>query len=231
MPAEATASSSSHVTEGKGGVTSAEAGAKLVTVDRATLFAEPKKKSSVVRTLAVGIEVTAVGDAPQNGFVHVTVADDEGWMQPRMLKLEDAPAPTGPATGPSPGGGAGDDDDTTGPATGPDPGTDGQDPNAGGGPQGTGKVETCQASFYGEGQETASGEPFDPSALTAAHKTLPFDTMVRVTNTANGKTVDVRINDRGPFVDGRCIDLSTAAFDTIADESAGVADVTVEVLQ
>jgi hypothetical protein len=95
---------------------------------------------------------------------------------------------------------------------------------------GTGQIETCKASFYDDTQ-TASGERFDGSALTAAHKTLPFNTMVRVTNTSNGKTVDVRINDRGPFVAGRCIDLTTAAFDQIADESAGVAPVTVEVLQ
>jgi rare lipoprotein A (peptidoglycan hydrolase) len=96
---------------------------------------------------------------------------------------------------------------------------------------GTGQVESCEASFYDEGQQTASGEPFNTNDLTAAHKTLPFNTMVRVTNTANGQSVDVRINDRGPFAAGRCIDLSRAAFDTISSESAGVASVTVEVLQ
>ena len=95
---------------------------------------------------------------------------------------------------------------------------------------GTGSTETCKASFYDDTQ-TASGERFDRKALTAAHKTLPFGTMVRVTNTGNGRTVDVRINDRGPFVAGRCIDLTPAAFDAIGDESAGVAPVTVEVLQ
>ncbi len=71
---------------------------------------------------------------------------------------------------------------------------------------------SCGASYYSEGQLTASGEPFDPSAMTAAHKTLPFDTRVRVTNPATGTSVTVRINDRGPFVEGRCIDLSRAAF-------------------
>jgi len=90
---------------------------------------------------------------------------------------------------------------------------------------------TCEASFYGDGQNTASGERFDPSALTAAHKTLPFNTRVRVTNLKNGKSVVVRINDRGPFVSGRCLDLSTAAFGQIASLSSGVAQVRYEVLK
>jgi rare lipoprotein A len=90
---------------------------------------------------------------------------------------------------------------------------------------------TCQASFYGEGQGTASGEKFDPTALTAAHKTLPFNTRVRVTNPATGQSVTVRINDRGPYVDGRCLDLSTAAFNKIANTSSGVVKVKYEVLR
>jgi rare lipoprotein A len=89
---------------------------------------------------------------------------------------------------------------------------------------------TCQASFYDEPQQTASGETFDPNALTAAHKSLPFNTMVQVTNVANGKSVVVRINDRGPFVSGRCLDLSSAAFATIASLGAGVANVRYDVL-
>ncbi|MCN0154760.1 septal ring lytic transglycosylase RlpA family protein [Salinispora arenicola] len=93
-------------------------------------------------------------------------------------------------------------------------------------------VETgsCGASYYSEGQLTASGEPFDPSAMTAAHKTLPFDTRVRVTNPATGTSVTVRINDRGPFVEGRCIDLSRAAFAEIAPLNAGHVEVRYEVL-
>lgn len=70
------------------------------------------------------------------------------------------------------------------------------------------------ASYYGaqfNGQRTASGERFDMNGLTAAHRTLPFGSKVRVTNTANGKSVVVRINDRGPFARGRLIDLSRAA--------------------
>ncbi|MEU8365652.1 septal ring lytic transglycosylase RlpA family protein [Micromonospora tulbaghiae] len=89
---------------------------------------------------------------------------------------------------------------------------------------------SCGASFYAEGQMTANGETFNPNALTAAHKTLPFNTKVRVTNPANGKSVVVRINDRGPFIDGRCLDLSRAAFATIAATSLGHVNVRYEVL-
>jgi len=85
-------------------------------------------------------------------------------------------------------------------------------------------------SYYDEPQPTASGEEFDPEALTAAHKTLPFDTRVRVTNLANGRSVVVRINDRGPYVDGRCIDLSRAGFRAIADLDTGLIDGRYEVL-
>ncbi len=90
---------------------------------------------------------------------------------------------------------------------------------------------TCGASYYATGSKTASGEPFDPDGLTAAHKTLPFDTRVRVTNTANGKSVVVRINDRGPFVSGRCLDLARGAFTEIASLSAGVITAKYEVLK
>ncbi|PWU52829.1 septal ring lytic transglycosylase RlpA family lipoprotein [Micromonospora globispora] len=89
---------------------------------------------------------------------------------------------------------------------------------------------TCGASFYDEGQMTATGEVFNPDALTAAHKTLPFNTRVRVTNPDNGKSVIVRINDRGPYVDGRCLDLSRAAFAAIASLDLGELTVKYEVL-
>ncbi|WP_229398980.1 septal ring lytic transglycosylase RlpA family protein [Micromonospora okii] len=89
---------------------------------------------------------------------------------------------------------------------------------------------SCGASFYAEGQLTANGETFDPSALTAAHKTLPFGTKVRVTNPGSGKSVTVRINDRGPFIEGRCIDLSRAAFAAIASLDVGAMTVKYEVL-
>lgn len=90
---------------------------------------------------------------------------------------------------------------------------------------------TCGASFYDEPQGTANGETFDPEALTAAHKTWAFNTRVRVTNPDNGKSVIVRINDRGPYIDGRCIDLSRAAFRAIASLDQGHVDVRYEILK
>ena len=89
------------------------------------------------------------------------------------------------------------------------------------------------ASWYGErfqGRPTASGEPFDMRALTAAHRTLPFGTRVRVTHLENGRSVVVRVNDRGPFVEGRIIDLSRAAAEEIDMVEEGTARVRVEVL-
>ncbi|GAA1546540.1 hypothetical protein GCM10009827_078360 [Dactylosporangium maewongense] len=90
---------------------------------------------------------------------------------------------------------------------------------------------TCKASYYASGSRTANGESFDPDGLTAAHKELPFNTRVRVTNLANGKSVVVRINDRGPFVSGRCLDLARGAFVAIASVSAGVINAKYEVLK
>jgi peptidoglycan lytic transglycosylase len=95
-----------------------------------------------------------------------------------------------------------------------------------------GKTQSGMASYYGteSGSQTSSGEHFNPNAMTAAHRTLPFGTKVLVTNKRNGRSVIVRINDRGPFVYGRIIDLSTAAADVIGMRGAGVASVTLEVL-
>jgi rare lipoprotein A len=84
------------------------------------------------------------------------------------------------------------------------------------------------ASWYGEehhGKPTASGEPFDMHALTAAHPSLPFGTLVVVTNLRNGRSVTVRVNDRGPFVRGRGIDLSYAAARALGSVGAGVVPV------
>lgn len=73
-------------------------------------------------------------------------------------------------------------------------------------------AETGKASVYAyHGGKTASGERSDPNALTAAHRTLPFGTQVRVTNNRNGRSVVVRVNDRGPFIRGRVIDVTPAA--------------------
>lgn len=90
---------------------------------------------------------------------------------------------------------------------------------------------SCKVSYYATGSHTANGESFNPDGLTAAHKTLPFNTRVRVTNTANGKSVIVRINDRGPFVAGRCLDLARGAFVSIASINAGVINAQYEVLK
>jgi len=93
-------------------------------------------------------------------------------------------------------------------------------------------AQSGMASYYGNesGSQTASGARFVASAMTAAHRTLPFGTKVRVTNNGNGRSVVVTINDRGPFVRGRIIDLSTGAAGVIGMMGAGVAPVTVEVL-
>jgi rare lipoprotein A len=90
------------------------------------------------------------------------------------------------------------------------------------------------ASWYGPGfagNRTSSGEVFNPGAMTAAHPYLPFGTRVRVTNRVNGKSVVVRINDRGPFVGGRAIDLSQGAAGRIGMISTGVVPVLIEVLR
>lgn len=94
--------------------------------------------------------------------------------------------------------------------------------------------QSGMASWYGpgfHGNRSASGEVFNQNALTAAHRTLPFGTEVRVTNLNNGQSVIVRINDRGPFSGGRIIDLSRAAAGAIGMIGSGVAPVQVEILR
>jgi len=95
-------------------------------------------------------------------------------------------------------------------------------------------VEIGKASFYGGrdiGKPTANGERYHASNCTAAHKKLPFNTMVRVTNLKNGKSVLVRINDRGPFVKGRVIDLTVVPARQIEMISDGIVPVKIEVLK
>ncbi|MCA9789447.1 MAG: septal ring lytic transglycosylase RlpA family protein [Cyanobacteria bacterium HKST-UBA06] len=91
-----------------------------------------------------------------------------------------------------------------------------------------------QASWYGpgfHGRRTANGERFDMDSLTAAHRTLPFNTRVKVTNVRNGKSVVVRINDRGPYAHGRVIDLSKGAAREIGLISSGTATIHLEVVE
>jgi len=97
----------------------------------------------------------------------------------------------------------------------------------------TGYSESGKASYYAmkfQNRKTASGERFNNYAMTAAHKSLPFGTKVIVTNRKNGRTVTVRINDRGPFVKGRIIDLSRAAFAKIENIDKGLAEVKIRVV-
>lgn len=113
------------------------------------------------------------------------------------------------------------------------PGPDPQPPQPPACPSTSQSGETGKASYYADrlhGNSTASGEPYDKNALTAAHKTLSFGTVVCVTNVLNDQSVTVRINDRGPFVSGRVIDLSRGAAERIGLIRAGIADVRVQVL-
>ena len=94
------------------------------------------------------------------------------------------------------------------------------------------ELERGNASWYGgkfHGRRTASGENYDKYALTAAHRTLPFGTIVRVRSLTLGHEVDVRINDRGPFAPGRVIDVSQAAAEALGLMEAGVAEVSLNV--
>jgi rare lipoprotein A len=95
------------------------------------------------------------------------------------------------------------------------------------------QVQTGKASFYAdkfEGSQTASGEKYRHSKLTAAHKSLPFGTRVRLTNTANNQSVEVVINDRGPYVDDRIVDVSKTAAEKLGFINQGLAEVKLEVI-
>lgn len=87
------------------------------------------------------------------------------------------------------------------------------------------------ASFYDHDTETASGEKFDPRELTAAHRSLPFGTRLRVTNLANGRSVMVRVNDRGPYIRGRSVDVSSSAAEALQMTEPGVVKVKLDVVQ
>jgi rare lipoprotein A len=86
------------------------------------------------------------------------------------------------------------------------------------------------ASFYTDEQLTANGEKFNPSAMTAAHRTLPFGTRLRVTNVATGRSVTVRINDRGPYIPGRVVDVSYSAAESLGIVGRGLAKVKLDVV-
>lgn len=99
-------------------------------------------------------------------------------------------------------------------------------PSSTGGEKSGGQSGSCPMSYYGggdgfDGKQTANGESFDTNKLTAAHKSLPFGSKVKITNTANGKSVTVRVNDRGPYHGNRCFDLSKAAMEAVGGVGAG----------
>lgn len=87
------------------------------------------------------------------------------------------------------------------------------------------------ASFYSSGMKTASGEKFNALDMTAAHPTLPFGTKLRVTDVASGRSVTVRVNDRGPYVQGRIVDVSYSAADALGMVGKGVAKVKLDVVE
>jgi len=94
--------------------------------------------------------------------------------------------------------------------------------------------ESGVASWYGEpfhGRKTANGETYDMYGLTAAHRTLPLGTVLRVTERPTGRSVEVRVNDRGPFIDGRILDLSYGAAESLGMVNKGIANVTIEVIR
>ena len=97
-----------------------------------------------------------------------------------------------------------------------------------------GYTESGEASFYADkfqNRNTASGERYNHSLKTAAHNKIPFGSSVKVTNKNNGKSVVVKVNDRGPFAKARVIDLSKSAFSSIGNPSSGVINVSIEVVQ
>jgi rare lipoprotein A (peptidoglycan hydrolase) len=181
-------------------------GTVLVTTARLNFREGPSKSTEVKRVLAKGARVTALRGGAENGYYKIKSDGEEGFAYGAYLK----PASTGTDTDD-------DDDDVQGVGTGT---------GAGGAVASSG---SCGISFYQSGSQTANGERFNPDGMTAAHKQLKFGTRVRVTNLSNNKQVTVRINDRGPFVGGRCLDLARGAFQALMDP--GVTAIQVGVLK
>jgi rare lipoprotein A len=151
------------------------------------------------------------------GCAHHTVATRPPAPAPTPSTSSGQPASSASKTSPSAGS----------PASGPPPSSERQPPIPGG------YVEEGVASWYGvpfNGRRTSNGEIYDMHTFTAAHRTLPFNCVVRVTNLNNGKQTEVRINDRGPFVANRVIDLSLAAAQAIEMWGPGTANVRLEIL-
>ncbi|GAA0034668.1 septal ring lytic transglycosylase RlpA family protein [Brevibacterium metallidurans] len=181
--------------------------------------------SRVVAESPVVVEVPAASPAADE---NLKKAEDQAKEKPGKVSLEtktQAPEPK-PSTSKSSSSGSGKSSSKSS-------GSEDSGPSKSGKSAGT--SGECPMSFYGggdgtDGGPTASGERFDASKLTAAHKSLPFGSKVKVTNKANGKTVTVRINDRGPYSGSRCIDLSAAAMKAVGGTGAGVIQGKYEVL-
>ncbi|WCC79927.1 septal ring lytic transglycosylase RlpA family protein [Cutibacterium equinum] len=182
----------------------------------------PTPKAKIITSLAEGTGVEATGEVHGN-WVEVRANGHTGWVYRTHLtgKVPAVKVDT-------PRREKHHSSDTSRTTTARPPVRDTDD---GASDKGSGHVDgRCIASFYDEPQSTASGEQFNPNAMTAAHKTLRLGTRIRVTNVRNGRSVVVRINDRGPYVAGRCVDLSRASFAQIADISQGTTPITYTIL-
>ncbi len=178
--------------------------------------------SAAVATMTLGPAKDTASGSPASPSVTVSVSARSTDDRASRSGIRELPA--SPSASPSPSVTA----SSAPPVPKPAPTTKKPTPPPGGGTVTGGG--SCGASYYTGGGHTADGEVFNTNDFTAANRTLPFNTRVRVTNVADGKSVVVRVNDRGPFVGGRCFDLTQAAFGAIANLSAGVITIRYEVL-
>ena len=182
----------------------------------------PSPSGQVIDQLADGAGVEVTGEAHGN-WVQVRAGHRTGWVYRTHLSGKVPAAQPIKHAEPVKHKGGDTSRDTTRPSR--------HHAKDGDSNKGSGRADArCVASFYDEPQSTASGEQFNPNAMTAAHKSLSLGTHIRVTNVRNGRSVVVRINDRGPYVAGRCVDLSRASFAEIADLGQGTTPITYTVL-
>lgn len=182
----------------------------------------PSPSGQVIDQLADGAGVEVTGEAHGN-WVQVRAGHRTGWVYRTHLSGKVPAAQPIKHAEPVKHKGGDTSRDTTRPSR--------HHAKDGASNKGSGRADArCVASFYDEPQSTASGEQFNPNAMTAAHKSLRLGTHIRVTNVRNGRSVVVRINDRGPYVAGRCVDLSRASFARIADLGQGTTPITYTVL-
>ena len=182
----------------------------------------PSPSGQVIDQLADGASVEVTGEAHGN-WVQVRAGHRTGWVYRTHLSGKVPAAQPIKHAEPVKHKGGDTSRDTTRPSR--------HHAKDGDSNKGSGRADArCVASFYDEPQSTASGEQFNPNAMTAAHKSLSLGTHIRVTNVRNGRSVVVRINDRGPYVAGRCVDLSRASFAEIADLGQGTTPITYTVL-